>query len=98
MCRRNDQPMDFCGTFPGPEQLTFNEELSPSLSCANTEVNARYQYQSDRGTYEVSDYWTVPLGNAADCDDFVLAKILELRDRGIAVSAMVILIGTLGNR
>jgi len=81
MCRRNDQPMDFCGTFPGPEQLTFNEELSQSLSCANTEVNARYQYQSDRGTYEVSDYWTVPLGNTADCDDFVLAK-----DTGVARS------------
>lgn len=39
----------------------------------------------------------MPTGNTADCEDYVLAKILALYQEGYPVSAMVILIGQLNN-
>ena len=39
----------------------------------------------------------MPTGNTADCEDYVLAKILALHQAGYPVSAMVILIGQLNN-
>lgn len=89
--------MDFCGPFDGPQRLDFTAELSQVLSSVNSEVNDRYRFRADSGAYGTRDYWTVPMGNAADCEDYVLAKILALRERGIAVSALVILIGPLGD-
>ena len=97
MCARNDQPIDFCSAFPGPEQISYTPELASTLSRINTEVNARYNFQSDSGSYGLKEYWTVPTGTTADCDDYVLAKIWRLHDEGVAVSALVILIGPLAN-
>ena len=97
MCQRNDQPIDFCNSFGGPSQISHTPELAAALANISVGVNAKYRFQSDQRSYGVKDRWTVPIGGTADCEDYVLAKILVLQDAGFPVSAMVILIGPLNN-
>ena len=97
MCLRNDQPINFCRSFSGPKQISHTPELAAAISRINDGVNSEYRFQSDSRSYGVSDYWTVPTGGTADCEDYVLAKMLALQNAGYPVSATVILIGRLNN-
>jgi predicted transglutaminase-like cysteine proteinase len=97
MCMRGDQPMNFCTSYGGPKQLAHSQALEGQLHAVSNEINARYRFQSDKNAYGVSDYWTVPRGGVADCEDYVLAKIMALHTEGVPVSAMTILIGQLSN-
>ena len=97
MCLRDDQPINFCSSFSGPRQISYSPELEAVLSSISLGVNGRYRLQSDRSAHGVGDRWGVPTGNTADCEDYVLAKILALYQEGYPVSAMVILIGQLNN-
>lgn len=97
MCMRGDQPMNFCRSFSGPAQLDYSAELESTLYSVSDAINARYRFVSDRQNYGINDYWTVPTRGGADCEDYVLAKIVALHQQGIPVSAMTILIGQLSN-
>lgn len=54
---------------------------------------------SDSQTYGVLDYWATPwetlINNAADCDDYVIAKYLTLRAAGIPENKLEIVYATL---
>ena len=97
MCARGDQPMNFCKAFSGPAQISYSADLERILSDTNNLVNARYNFRSDQNAYGASDYWSVPTGVTADCEDYVLAKIQHLQNSGVSVSAMTIMVGQLGN-
>ncbi|WP_332685679.1 transglutaminase-like cysteine peptidase [Devosia sp.] len=97
MCLRDDQPINFCSSFSGPRQIPYSRDLEAVLSSISLNINATYRFQSDRSAYGVGDRWSVPTGNTADCEDYVLAKIVALYQQGYPVSAMVILIGQLSN-
>lgn len=94
---RDDQPINFCSSFSGPRQISYSPDLEAVLSGISFDVNSRYRLQSDRSAHGVGDRWGVPTGNTADCEDYVLAKIVALYQAGYPVSAMVILIGQLNN-
>lgn len=92
MCQRNDQPLDFCSPHSGPEVIRFSPELREVLHTVNIQISGSYRYRSDS-----AERWTVPRGNTADCEDYVLAKITALDSVGIPVSAMSIAVGRMWN-
>lgn len=92
MCQRNDQPFDFCVPHAGPRVVGYTPELADAMRAVNHDVNRAYRYSSDS-----SEYWTVPRGGTADCEDFVLAKIAVLGEMGFPVSAMSIVVGRMWN-
>lgn len=94
MCLRQDQPINFCGSFPGRQQLRYSNELAALLSQINSDINSRYRYRSDSGG---NDVWSVPTDGTADCEDYVLAKMLQLHNSGIGLSAAVLMIEHLPN-
>ena len=93
MCQRGDQPINFCSSFAGPQQLPYTNELAMLLSQINSDINSRYRFSNDRG----GDYWTVPTNGTADCEDYVMAKMLQLHNSGVDLSATVMLIQQLSN-
>lgn len=93
MCQRGDQPINFCSSRPGRQQLSYTNELAMLLSQVNSDVNARYRFRNDSG----GDYWTVPTNGTADCEDYVMAKMLQLHNSGVDLSATVMLIQQLRN-
>jgi predicted transglutaminase-like cysteine proteinase len=95
MCMRGDQPMNFCSSFSGPSSIAHSHELEATLQSISAQINASYRFSSDSRAYGVSDYWTVPMRGVADCEDYVLAKIMALSEAGYPVSAMRIMIGQL---
>lgn len=99
MCMRRDQPLNFCSSFSGPSKLRHTPDLEATLHSVSNSINAAYPFVSDRQNYGDSDYWTVPSrpGAGADCEDYVLAKIVALHQQGVSVSAMTILVGQLSN-
>ena len=95
MCLRGDQPMNFCSSFSGPAHIAYSRDLEATLQSVSAQINSRYRFSTDQRAYGVSDYWTVPRGGVADCEDYVLAKIVALSEAGYPVSAMRIMIGQL---
>lgn len=95
MCLRGDQPMNFCSSFAGPSSIAYSRDLEATLHSISAQINASYRFSSDARAYGVSDHWTVAMGGVADCEDYVLAKIVALSEAGIPVSAMRIMIGQL---
>ncbi|WP_169194238.1 transglutaminase-like cysteine peptidase [Devosia sp. MC1541] len=95
MCMRGDQPMNFCSSFAGPSSIAYSRELEATLQSISQQINSRYRFSSDSRAYGVSDHWTVPMRGVADCEDYVLAKIMALSEAGYPVSAMRIKTGQL---
>ncbi len=92
MCARGDQPFDFCSPHPGPASVSYTPELEQTLQAVNEQINASYRYSPD-----AREHWTLPRGGTADCEDYVLAKIVQLARAGVPVSAMSIAAGQLYN-
>lgn len=95
MCMRGDQPMNFCSSFAGPSKIAYSRDLEATLQSVSAQINSRYRFSSDQRAYGTNDHWTVPMRGVADCEDYVLAKIMALHEAGYPVSAMRIMIGQL---
>lgn len=64
-----------------------NLEGMEQLALVNARVNAAVRYRSDISQHGVADHWSPPLqtlGQAGDCEDYVIAKFYILRHIGIA--------------
>lgn len=60
-----------------------------TLSALNGALNAAFTAATDNDIYGVSDYWAMPI-EAADCEDFVLAKRAALLNAGWPPHALLI--------
>lgn len=69
-----------CGTSARNAHLS-RAALSDSARV-NRQVNRAVRSVSDRRQYGTTDYWALPSAGAGDCEDFALAKKLELIKRG----------------
>lgn len=57
------------------------------LKLINTKINM-CPYKSDPERYGVAEFWDEIDGDGGDCDDYAVAKLQELKRRGMPVSAM----------
>jgi predicted transglutaminase-like cysteine proteinase len=71
-CRRNPGE---CDAHPDqPDRVTMTADVWAKLKKVNLVANAAIQPEDDQAHYGVTDFWTVPVDGAGDCEDYVLAK------------------------
>ncbi|MBX3583162.1 MAG: transglutaminase-like cysteine peptidase [Rhizobiaceae bacterium] len=88
----------FCQTNPGecsvktrdPRPEKYSNALWRNIISVNTTVNKAIRPMTDEELYGVEEYWTYPTKGAGDCEEYVLAKQLELRNLGLAMSNLLI--------
>lgn len=88
---------EFCKTNPaecairtpdnGPQQMST--KLWHLISSVNASVNKRVKPMNDQDVYGKDEVWAYP-GGFGDCEDYVLEKRRELKDRGIPLSDLLI--------
>jgi len=70
------------------------KDVMTQLRAINTEMNKR-PYISDQVNWNLPDYWATPLQflqKGGDCEDFAIAKYMALRDLGVPVDDMRIVV------
>jgi len=79
----------FCGREPqfcdghGPSRVTLNGKRWAMLLKVNDTVNTTLKPQTDAAPVGMADDWEIPTGAvAADCEDYVLEKKLQLLAQG----------------
>ena len=86
-CERLPRECKIRNTVLQPVKLTQN--VWDMLLDVNHSVNARITPATDMELYGKEEYWTYPV-NAGDCEDYVLEKQKELRDKGIPLASLLI--------
>jgi len=69
-------------------------DLMAELREINTEMNKR-PYVPDAVNWSLPDYWATPfefLQKGGDCEDFAIAKYMALRDLGVPVASMRVVV------
>lgn len=77
---------------PGPAAGLPSRDVVAALDAR---IN-RVRYGSDRAIWGVEDYWADPetfYARGGDCEDFAIAKYVELRRMGVPAERMRILVG-----
>ncbi len=75
-----------------PKILKMTDALWRRLVAVNTRINTEVKPVEDIDLYGKDEHWTLPTNGQGDCEDYVLAKQLELRNAGIPVSTLLITI------
>lgn len=57
------------------------------LKLINAKINM-CPYKSDPERYGVPEFWNEIDGDGGDCDDYAVAKMQELKRRGVPISAL----------
>jgi predicted transglutaminase-like cysteine proteinase len=82
---------DDCGPFEaGPARIHLTKEAWKQLVDVNDYVNALVEPATDMELYGVEEWWTYPLENRGDCEDYVLLKRKLLLEKGWPASALLI--------
>lgn len=85
---------DDCQSFGLPEdkKILFHlrDDLLQEVIDVNRAVNWRVKYQDDQVQYGESEYWAYPDQDRGDCEDYVLEKRRELRQKGWPAWALLI--------
>jgi predicted transglutaminase-like cysteine proteinase len=67
------------------------------LELANQQVNSAIRYKTDAEQWGVADRWSTPLSTFAtgfgDCEDYVIAKYVALRQSGVPASDLRMVLG-----
>lgn len=87
LCRREPQ---LCELPPGAEReqrLNLDATTQELLASVNRRVNHTNRYERDPEIYHDWDVWTVARGHG-DCEDFALAKLALLLDKGVPRAAL----------
>ena len=67
------------------------------LELANQEVNSAIRYKTDAEQWGVADRWSTPLSTFAtgfgDCEDYAIAKYVALRQSGVPVGDLRMVLG-----
>jgi predicted transglutaminase-like cysteine proteinase len=70
------------------------KELMTQLREVNAEIN-QHPYITDPVNWNMPDYWATPfqfLQKGGDCEDFAIAKYMALREAGVPVATMRIVV------
>ena len=70
------------------------KDLMTKLREINAEMNEK-RYVTDRVNWNLPDYWATPfqfMQKGGDCEDFAIAKYMALRDLGVSVEDMRIVV------
>lgn len=86
-CRNNE---NVCHTQGSTERVNVTIEKFIELDEINEKVNSSIEPVSDDEVYGVSEYWTLPVSNKGDCEDFALLKQKLLMDRGWPSSSLLL--------
>jgi len=93
LCEREPGYCQPAGPVREQDRLPASTDLFSLLNRVNREVNRSLTYRSDRETSGEADRWTRPgVGEAGDCEDYVLAKRDRLLRAGLPASALAIAI------
>lgn len=87
-CKANPEECSIRTAAPRPEKLT--DPMWRKIVAVNTAINNRVRPVSDLELYGVDEFWTYPVNGAGDCEEYVLAKQLELRNAGLSMSNLLI--------
>ena len=89
---------------PSPAARRFNMIVQESsgrngrakIEVVNRAINAAIKYTSDLAQHGVPDQWSAPLASLAsgrgDCEDYAIAKYVALREAGVAVRDLRLLL------
>jgi predicted transglutaminase-like cysteine proteinase len=88
----------FCAIFPadcgpfgaGPTRIQLTMETWKQLVDVNDYVNALVEPATDMELYGVEEWWTYPVDNRGDCEDYVLLKRKLLMEKGWPASTLLI--------
>lgn len=80
-CARYDW---LCDNNPDAENRFSDQELRGLAEQANARVNRAVKHVSDRENHRKADHWTLPENGRGDCEDYVLAKMRQLLEAGVA--------------
>ncbi|CCM76247.1 transglutaminase-like cysteine peptidase [Rhizobium mesoamericanum] len=67
-----------------------DEEAMPLLQKVNREVNAIVAPATDAQTSGKSEYWSLPVNNKGDCEDYALLKLKTLLGAGFASNKLAL--------
>ncbi len=67
-----------------------DEEAMPLLQKVNRQVNAGVAAATDAQTSGKSEYWSLPINNKGDCEDYALLKLKTLLGAGFASNKLAL--------
>ncbi|OWV92555.1 hypothetical protein ATY81_24380 [Rhizobium sp. R72] len=73
----------------GGHEMT-DEEAMPLLQKVNRQVNAGVAPATDAQTSGKSEYWSLPVNNKGDCEDYALLKLKTLLGAGFASNKLAL--------
>ena len=78
--------------------MTISQQIGRArLELANQEVNSAIRYKTDAEQWGVADRWSTPLSTFAtgfgDCEDYAIAKYVALRQSGVPVGDLRMVLG-----
>ena len=75
---------EYCGRYPdrcnyriGKRELNLNRQAWKKIVDINFDVNSSVKPMTDQENFGVVERWEIP-GNVGDCEDYVLAKMINL--------------------
>ncbi|MBP0441395.1 transglutaminase-like cysteine peptidase [Tianweitania sediminis] len=87
-CQSNPDECSITTIAPKREKLT--DSMWRKIVSVNAAINRQVRPVSDMELYGVEEFWTYPVNGAGDCEEYVLAKQLELRNAGLSMSNLLI--------
>ena len=85
---------EYCGRYPGrckfrtkKRELYLNRQAWKKIVDINLNVNQSVMPMTDQDNYGVVERWEIPV-RVGDCEDYVLAKMINLSKAGIPLGAM----------
>lgn len=87
----------FCENFPaecvpdagGPNIIRLDERTRALLQQVNSAVNHSISEITDAEKFQTADFWTLPVDNQGDCEDFQLLKRHNLIALGFPTQALM---------
>lgn len=95
MCSR--LPENCAGQWENFKAVIMDNQTYADFLKINIDINAAIEYRPDDDKYNARDYWNLPQfkngeGMQGDCEDYVLAKMVELEKIGVPKSSMAIVV------
>lgn len=93
MCQRDDGNRALALCEPTRKEiLELTSSAGRILTSVNATVNKDYAAREDIDIYGKSEFWTAPEVPMADCEDYVLEKMLRLVEAGVPRGALKIVV------
>lgn len=87
-CKRNAAECAIRPLDRGPEHMT--NALRTKIATINVSVNKAVRPMNDFDIFGKDEFWTYPVSQIGDCEDYVLLKRRMLHEKGIGLSNLLI--------